>query len=61
VKAFCDATFWVSTTGAAPETVIVSSTVPTFRSAFTVAVKPVVNSTPSRFTVLKPGKVKVTM
>ena len=60
-----DKTFWVrtlcvSTTGLAPLTVIVSSTPPTLRSAFTVAVNPVVNSMPSRFTAEKPGSVNVT-
>ena len=34
----CRRTLWTSTTGVTPETVTVSSTVPTFRSALTVAV-----------------------
>jgi hypothetical protein len=51
----------VSTSGAAPDTVIVSASVPTLMSAFTVAVKAVVNSMPSFLTVLKPGKVNVTV
>ena len=53
--------FWTSTTGVSPETVIVSSNVPTFSSAFTVAVNAVVSSRPSRLNVLKPGRVKVTV
>ena len=56
----CWMTFCVSTTGAAPETVTVSSSVPTFSSAFTVVVNAVVNSRSSRLTVLKPGKLNVT-
>ena len=55
----CDV-FCVSTTGAAPETVIVSATFPTARSAFTVAVNPVVSSTPSRRRLLNPASVNVT-
>jgi hypothetical protein len=54
-------TFWVSTIGLAPETVIVSSTEPTFMSALTVAVKAVVSSIPSRLTVLKPVSENVTV
>ncbi len=53
--------FWVSTTGDSPVTVIVSPTAPTFRSAFTCAVKSDVSSIPSCFTVLKPGSVNVTL
>ncbi len=56
---FCT-TFCVSTIGLAPDTVIVSSTEPTFRSALTVAVNADVNSMPSRFTALKPVRVKDT-
>ena len=56
----CLRTFWVSTSGVAPLTVIVSATAPTWRSAFTVAVKPAVSSMPSRLTVLKPVIVNVT-
>ena len=52
---------WVSTTGDSPLTVTVSSSEPTFNSAFTVAVNPVVNAIPSRLTVPKPGKEKVTV
>ena len=59
-KTLCDRTFCVSTTGLAPLTVIVSSTDPTDSSTFTAAVKPVVNSIPSRLTVEKPGSVNVT-
>jgi len=57
----CCWTFWTSTTGAAPETVTVSSTVPTRSSAFTVAVNPVVNSMPSRLNVPKPVNLKLTV
>jgi hypothetical protein len=42
---------WTSTTGAAPETVMVSSTPPTRMSAFTVAVTEPCSTIPSRFTV----------
>src|SRR4029077_15567471 len=47
-----------STTGDAPDTVTVSSSAPTRRSAFTVAVKLAGSSMPSRLTVLNPGSVK---
>ena len=47
--------------GLAPVTVTVSSSAPTFMSAFTVAVNPDVSSMPSRLNVLKPGSVKVTV
>ena len=57
---FCETTFWTSTIGLAPVTVSVSSTDPTRSSAFAAAVNPAVSSTPSRLTVLKPVKVKVT-
>ena len=56
----CCTTFRVSTTGEAPETVMVSSTAPTRISAFTFAEKPDVNWMPSRTTVENPGKVNVT-
>src|SRR5438552_3683394 len=56
----CCRTFWISTTDASPETVIVSATVPTFISALTCAVNPVVSSMPSRLNVAKPGSVKLT-
>jgi hypothetical protein len=54
-------TFWVSTSGDSPTTVIVSSTAPTPRSAFTVAVKPDVSSMASRRSPLNPDSVKVTV
>ena len=50
-----------STTGASPLTVIVSATPPTFRSAFTVAMKLPVSSIPSRLTVANPDSVNVTV
>ncbi len=50
-----------SMTGASPETVIVSETLPTLRSAFTVAMKLPVSSMPSRLTVVNPASVKVTV
>src|SRR5262245_11871506 len=50
-----------STIGLAPETVIVSSSDPTFISALTVAVKLAGSSSPSRLYVLKPGSVNVTV
>ena len=52
--------FWTSTSGLAPVTVTVSSSAPTRISTFTVAVKPLVNSMPSRLTVLNPASAKVT-
>jgi hypothetical protein len=54
-------TFDVSTRGAAPVTVIVSSSDPTWRSTLTVAVNPDVSAMPSRRTTLNPGSVKVTV
>jgi hypothetical protein len=54
-------TLVVSTMGDSPVTVIVSCSVPTFISAFTVAMKSDVSSMPSRTTVPKPGSVKVTV
>ena len=56
----CRRALEVSTIGDAPLTVIVSSSAPTCRSALIVAVKPEVNVTPSRRTVLKPCSLKVT-
>src|SRR6185436_18686896 len=44
-----------------PVTVTDSSTVPTFRSAFTVAVNVPASSTPSRLSALNPGSVNVTL
>ena len=46
--------------GAIEETVTVSSSAPTLRSAFTVAVKVAGSSIPSRLTVENPGRVNVT-
>ena len=60
VSTFCDRTLVMSTTGLDPVTVIVSSTPPGRRSALTVAVNPVFSSSPSRRTVLKPVRVKLT-
>jgi hypothetical protein len=60
VSARCCAADWMSTTGVSPVTVIVSLTAPTLRSAFTVAVKLILTSMASRFTVLKPVNVNVT-
>ena len=57
----CCVTFWTSTVGVSPDTVIVSCSDPTRRSALTVAVKDAVNSMPSRFTALKPVSVNVTV
>ena len=45
---------WVSTTGDSAETVMVSSSAPTFMSALTLAVKSDVSSMPSRTTTPKP-------
>ena len=53
VRALC-----TSTIGVSPVTVIVSSTVPTLSSAFTVATKVPDSSMPSRFTALNPGSVE---
>jgi hypothetical protein len=50
-----------STTGDAPETVTVSSSAPTRSSPLTGAVKLAGSSTPSRFTVEKPGRLNVTL
>jgi hypothetical protein len=49
-----------STIGLSPVTVIVSSSAPTRSSAFTVALKSLESSTPSRLNVLNPVSVKVT-
>ena len=57
----CRFALCTSTTGLSPVTVIVSSSEPTRRSAFTVAVNDPVSSMPSRFTVLKPASVNVTV
>ena len=50
-----------STIGDSPETVMVSSTEPTFSSALTVAANDPASSMPSRLTVLKPGQGNVTL
>jgi hypothetical protein len=50
----------MSTTGASPDTVTVSATDPTVKSAFTVTAFEPVSSTPWRFTALKPVNVNVT-
>ena len=50
-----------STTAPVPDTVTVSSSAPTLRSALMVMVKSDGSSTPSRRTVPKPGSVKVTV
>ena len=57
----CRLALWTSTIGVAPLTVMVSVTVPTLRSAFTVAVNAPVSSMSSRLTVLNPVSVKVTV
>jgi len=61
VAVVCFRTFCVSTSGAAPLTVMVSSREPTAMSALTVAVTPEVSAIPSRLTTLKPVSVKVTV
>ena len=57
----CTRALWTSTVGDSPVTVIVSSRLPTRRSALTVATNSPRSSMLSRFTTLKPGSVKVTM
>ena len=51
---------WTSTTGDAPVTVTVSSSVPTRMSALMLATNVPLSSMPSRRTVLNPGRAKVT-
>lgn len=51
----------VSTTGASPVTVIVSSSAPTRISASTPTVAAPASVMPSRSTVLNPGRLKVTV
>ena len=51
----------VSTTGAAPLTVIVSDNDPTCIAMFTVAVNPEPRVMPSRFTVENPSSANVTV
>ena len=53
------ATLRTSTIGLAPETVMVSVSVPVLNSTFTEAAKPAVSVMPSRRTTEKPGRVKV--
>jgi hypothetical protein len=50
-----------STCGASPDTVTVSSSAPTFMSALTVTTTADGKSIPSRTTVLKPTRVKVSL
>ena len=57
----CRLTLCVSTTGVSPVTMMVSCTVPTVMSALIDAVKVPANSIPSRLTVLKPVRPKVTV
>ena len=57
----CRRTFWTSTMGDSPVTVMVSVSAPTRRSALIVAVKVPSRATPSRLTVVNPGKVNVTV
>ena len=52
---------WTSTIGLSPVTVTVSSRVPTRMSALTVDTKSAGSSNCSRFTVLNPVSVKVTV
>ena len=56
----CCAEFWTSTMGDAPVTVIVSCTVPTLSSTFTVAANDPVSSMPSRLNELNPASANVT-
>ena len=53
-------TFWMSTTGVAPETVIVSSMSPIPSWMSILAVKPLFSTTPSRSTEPNPGREYVT-
>ena len=61
VTIFCWTTFWTSTTGLWADTVTVSSSWPTRKSALIAAVKFDVSSMPCRLTVLKPVIVNVTV
>ena len=56
----CDTELRTSTIGEAPETVTVSSSVPTASSAVTVAVNDADSRMPSRRTVRKPVSMNVT-
>ena len=60
-RTVCWMTFCTSTVGAAPDTVMVSSTAPTRSSALTVAVNEAGRSIPSRLTTLNPLRVNVTV
>ena len=57
----CLVVLCTSTVGASPVTVTVSSSAPTRRLPFTVAVKLPVSSMPSRFSALKPASMNVTV
>ena len=57
----CFVMVWTSTIGLSPETVIVSSSAPTFRSALSVETKSAGSTNPSRLTVVNPVSVKVTV
>src|SRR5699024_8858584 len=54
-------TFCTSTTGACPETVNVSSSEPTVKSALIVVVNDPANCTPDLLNVLKPVRLNVTV
>jgi hypothetical protein len=55
------AAFCTSTTGVSPETVIVSSSAPTFISALICTVPAPASSMPSRLNTLKPGREKLSV
>ncbi len=61
VMTVCRVVACTSTIGVSPVTVMVSATLPTFMSTFSVAMNEPVSSIPSRFTVLNPVSVKVTV
>ncbi len=60
VSTCCRFALCTSTTGESPVTVTVSSRLPTWKSALTVATKVPASSIPSRLTVRKPVNVKLT-
>jgi hypothetical protein len=60
VRICCRAVFWTSTTGDSPDTVTVSWSDPTRRSAFTGTVVSAGTMMPSRLNALNPVSVKVT-
>ena len=60
VSTVCVSVFVTSTTGEAPDTVMVSSRLPTRSSALTGASKLPLSTMPSRLTVLKPASENVT-